>query len=71
MIHMIASSMTSITLLDQPLGSQFRVSSAAQVVLQASVVVSPDAQNFLPSEEVLVDELEQGQVGNRRFVAGR
>ena len=35
-----------------------------QVVLQASVVVSPDALNFLPSDDVLVDELEQGQVGN-------
>lgn len=31
------------------------------VVLQPSVVVSPDAQNFLPSDDVLVDELEQGQ----------
>ena len=34
-----------------------------EVVLQPSLLVSPDPHNFNPSDDVLVEELEQGQAG--------
>ena len=40
---------------------EFRWSILGQVVLQPTVLVSPDPHNFDPSDDVVVDELEQGQ----------